>query len=138
MRPGSWTWDPKTHEWLTTKTAMVASRLDSIVGRAAEVIVSDPWEFMTEVGLEPLLGTVKSFEESAGRFTRIDIDLVRPVTYRGKLVRGINATPRHRDTPTADAVLIGVGMPANMEGSSMSGEPGETRPVALVGEIRLR
>src|ERR1700674_932085 len=135
---GSWTWDSKAHEWLTTKRAIVASRLDSFVGRAAEVIVSDPWEFMTEVGLEPLLGTVKSFEESAGCFTRILIDLVGPVTYRGKLIRNINATPRHRDTPTADAVLAGVGMPANMEGSSMSGEPGETRPVALVGEIRLR
>jgi hypothetical protein len=136
LSPGSWTWDPKTHEWLATK-AMVGSRHDSIVGRAAEVIVSDPWEFMTEVGLEPLLGTVKSFEESAGCFTRIVIDLAGPVTNRGKLIRNINATPRHRDTPTADAVLAGVGMPANMEGSSISGEPGETRPVALVGEIRL-
>jgi hypothetical protein len=116
----------------------VASRHDSIVGRAADVIVTDPWEFMTEVGLEPLLGEVKTFEKSEGRFTRIVVDLVRPVTYRGKRIGRVIATPRHRDTPTADAVLAGVGMPANMEGSSMSGEPGETRPVALVGEIRLR
>jgi hypothetical protein len=138
LSPGNWTWDPKAHEWLTTNTAIVASPHDSIVGRAAEVIVSDPWEFMTEVGLEPLLGRVRSFEESAGRLSRIVIDLVRPVTYRGKRIGSINATPRHQDTPTADAVQSGVGMPANLEGSSMSGEHGETRPVALLGEIRLR
>jgi hypothetical protein len=117
---------------------IVASRHDSIVGRAADVIVTDPWEFMTEVGLEPLLGEVKAFETNDGRFTRIIVDLVRPVTYRGKRIGRVIATPRHRDTPTAKAVLAGIGMPANIEGSSMSGEHRETRPVALVGEIRLR
>lgn len=116
----------------------MASRHDSIVGRAAEVIVTDPWEFMTEVGTAPLPGEVKSFEMSEGRFTRIVIDLVRPVTYRGTSIGSIDATPRHQDTPTADAVLAGVGMPANMEGSSTSREPRETRPLALLGEIRLR
>jgi hypothetical protein len=116
----------------------VASRHDSIVGRAADVLVTDPWEFMAEVGLEPLLGRVRSFEEPAGRLSRIVVDLVRPVTYRGKRNGSINATPPHRGTPTADAVLAGAGMPANMEGSSMSEEHGETHPVALLGEIRLR
>ena len=117
---------------------MTANRQDSIVGREADVIVSDPWEFMTEVGLEPLLGEVKSFEWSEDRFTRIVVDLVHPVTYRGKLIGSITATPRHRDTPTADAVMNGVGMPANMEGSPAIDEPAETHPVPLLGEIRIR
>jgi hypothetical protein len=117
---------------------MTASRQDSIVGREADVIVTDPWEFMTEVGLEPLLGQVKSFEKSEGRFTRIVVDLVHPVTYRGKLIVSITAAPRHRDTPTADAVLNGVGMPANMEGLPTIDRAAETHPVPLLGEIRIR
>ncbi len=117
---------------------MTASRKDSIVGREADVIVTDPWEFMTEVGLGPLLGHVKSFEKNERRFTRIVVDLVHPVTYRGKLIVSITATSRHRDTPTVDAVLNGVGMPANMEGSPTIDKAGETHPVPLLGEIRIR
>lgn len=105
------------------------------VGRSAEVIVTDPWEFMTELGTEPLKGRVTSFEETEGRVIRIVVELVTPVTYRGRRVEIVSATPRHRDAPNAEAVLKGAGIPANMEGTLTAFA--EHHPIALVGEIRI-
>ena len=117
---------------------MTVTRDDSIVGRAAEVLVSDPWEFMSEVGTEPLLGEVRSLETNADQVTRVVVDLDRTVSYQGKQIETIVGTPRHRDSPTLDAVLNGAPLPVNMEGSPTSTEAAETRPLAFLGTIRLR
>jgi hypothetical protein len=108
----------------------------NIVGHAAEVVITDPWDFMTEVGTQPLPGRVDSYEESGGWINRIVVDLLIPVTYQGQRIARIYATPRHKDSPNAQAILGGVGLPANMEGSSTN--TAEHRPVAFVGEIRVQ
>lgn len=105
------------------------------VGRRAQVFVSDPWEFMTEVGEEPLVGTITEFKEADERVAEIIVALDRPVTFRGARIDTVAASPRHEDAPSLAAAFQGVAMPANIEVSD-SGRAA-LPPVGLVGDIRM-
>jgi hypothetical protein len=103
--------------------------------RKAQVFVSDPWEFMTEVGEEPLVGTITEFKEADERVAEIVVALDRPVTFQGAKIDTVAASPRHEGAPSVTAAFEGVSMPANIEASD-SDKPA-SRPVGLVGDIRI-
>jgi len=107
-----------------------------LVGRSAQVIVTDPWEFITDLGTEPLVGRVKAIEDTHDRLSRIVVDLLTPVNYHGVSIVRFDATPRHRDSPTVGDFSNGAKMPANIEG--VSADPAkQAHPFAFLGEIRL-
>jgi len=62
----------------------------SLTNLPVALVVSDPWEFGTECGTGPFLGTVA--DASADLLV---IRLASPITYRGRRLFGAIARPRH-------------------------------------------
>lgn len=105
------------------------------IGREAEVVFTDPWDFVSEVGDKPARGVVRRLDEADGQVRRIVIDLAHPFTHRGVRFGILDASPRHEHAPSLDEVLHGVRLSANIEASSLA--LGATRSLLLLGEIRL-
>lgn len=115
---------------------MAESETNRLVEQSVEVLVSDPWDFMTELGTMPIQGRVASFEAAGGRLMRLVIDLVSPVAYKGSMIGRFDAIPRHKDSPTVERFAQGVALQANIQGIVL--DPARrARPIALLGEVRL-
>jgi hypothetical protein len=72
-----------------------------------ELVISDPWEWQTELGPGPLVGQVIERKEDYAL-----VQLTRPVTFRGRRVEFLVAAPRHRSHGWNE-LLKGDTVPAN-------------------------
>ncbi len=63
------------------------------------LVVSDPWEFGTECGTGPFLGTITDASADS-----LVIRLATPIVYKGRTLRSAVAKPRHvGDQPSSVA-----------------------------------
>jgi hypothetical protein len=107
--------------------------LREVIGAHLDVVVTDPWDVVTEIGDRPRAAVVDSFEEAGGRVVRIIANLEQPLVYRDQGYDRSEITPRHRDAPSALAMMGGARLPSNME--ALASTPNDIRPLALLGEV---
>lgn len=109
-----------------------------LVGRAAEVFISDPWEFMSELGTGPLTGRVRFVDEVGGRIEGIVIELDRAITFQRRPIAVLDARPRYREGWNAYGFGQGAPMPATFEGMTAASDGTQGQPVPLLGDVRLK
>ena len=109
----------------------------SLFNRQVEVTISDPWEFGTECGTGPFIGTVVDLAAET-----IVIALQQSIGYQGRNLFMIIARPRHADG--MPAIVLLQPMPANLMLLPLEiCKAADLRPtltkdgVAAIGTIRL-
>lgn len=117
---------------------------DTFVGRQAEITITDPWEFMTELGTEPLTGHVVASEDDGERVNRLEIRLDRPIQFGGRQLQRVSAEPRYVERPTIVELRQGERVPASFEAAEEEIDPGRRgsassrqRPLGLLGGLRI-
>lgn len=93
-------------------------------GAVVRLVVSEPWEFETEVGTSSLAGRVAAVEADA-----IVIDLDAAVTYGGSTFDSARAIARYEGERASDAVSRDVVCSLELGGAS--------GPVHLIGTLRV-
>lgn len=94
------------------------------LGAAVRMIVSEPWEFETEVGTSTLAGRVSAVDDDG-----VVIDLDREIVYRGATFDSARATARYEGEQARDAGARDV--VCNLELS------GGDAPAYLIGTLRV-
>ena len=114
--------------------------LENLVGTRVKLMVSDPWEFGTEVGSGPFYGVVERTKESD-----LLLSLEKPIRFRTVGCSHMLASPRHVGTGF-DRLITGTQVPASLvlitkavaEGPDPFSPERWTRGAGLIGSIRLR
>lgn len=114
--------------------------LEKLVGTRVTLMVSDPWEFGTEVGSGPFYGVVERTKESD-----LLISLQKHLLFRSVGYSHMLASPRHVGTGF-DRLATGTQVPASLvlitkavaEGPDPFSPERWTRGAGLIGSIRLR
>lgn len=110
-----------------------------LVGARVVVMVSDPWEFGTEVSSGPLYGTVLQGQERD-----LLLSLRRPIQFRSVWYSHLLASPRHAGV-RFDGLPAHTQVPASLvliteataEGSDPFSRDHWTRGIGLIGSVRL-
>jgi hypothetical protein len=96
----------------------------AIIGAAVRVIVSEPWEFETEVGTSTLVGRVSAVDADA-----VVIDLDVAVAYEGTTFGAARATARYEGEQALDAGARDVVCNLELSGGDV--------PAYLIGTLRV-
>lgn len=98
-----------------------------------ELLISDPWEWQTELGPGPLVGQVVDRIENYSL-----VQLTSPVTFRDRRVEFLVASPRHQGRGWKE-LMRGDTVPANFaiaESSSDWQTNATRRGAGLIGAMR--
>jgi hypothetical protein len=104
----------KTSPPRNTSGAAVGMMQSQVVGRLAKIFVTDPWDFMTEFGTEPLEGKVEDLTTDGEILTELLISLPSPVVFQNFEISLILASPRHVKSIGISRFMAGDGLLANM------------------------
>lgn len=100
-------------------------------------MVSDPWEFGTECGVGPFLGSVSDHDD-----VRLLVVLDEPIVYRGVAYSSILGRPRLSDRLRVDHLSSSEGLFMNlalMPGRTSRLEEDIVAPaIGAIGSVRLR
>ncbi|HEX2715523.1 MAG TPA: hypothetical protein VHM88_25355 [Candidatus Acidoferrales bacterium] len=107
------------------------------VGRRVDVVFTDPWDFVTEIGDRPVVGVIRAFEEANDAVLRLMVEFEHPLTYKGEHYVMVNASPRHSSAPSSSAFLAGSTLTANMSATLVRVDP-KHHGLFLIGDIRIR
>jgi len=94
------------------------------VGAAVRLIVSEPWEFETEVGASTFAGRVSAVDADG-----VVIDLDAAVAYRGTTFGAARATARYEGEQALDAGGRDVVCNFELKGGDV--------PASLIGTLRV-
>jgi hypothetical protein len=131
----------------------IRSKVEALVGRKVSIAISDPWEFGSEVGTEPIRGNIieakREHRANSIGLLRNDLAVIRlecPFAYRSLKWEYLLASPRHEgtrltDVSTAEVVSFNfVRMPSEQASSDAPFDFVQCHAppaIGLIGTMRL-